>query len=129
MINNNLFNLGIYPSNGSNYFNGYVDDLKIYPYALSQTEITNLHDNNSLSSQNFNQNNLEVSLYPNPASNILNIEMDTQIKNVEIFNLQGQKVLTSNNKQINIENLASGVYLVNITDVNFGKISKKLIKE
>lgn len=110
-------------------FDGYVDDLKIYNYELSQADISSLYTTNSLSSQDFNQSNLEVSLYPNPANDVLNIEMTNEVKSVEIFNLQGQKVITANQKQINIENLASGMYLVNITDVNNFKIAKKIIKE
>jgi hypothetical protein len=110
-------------------FNGLVDDLKIYNYALSQAEITSLFTNNSLSSSTFNQNSLEVSLYPNPAKDMLNIETTSSIKSVEIYNIQGQKVKSSNQKQINISDLTSGVYMVRIQDLENSVSAKKFMKE
>jgi hypothetical protein len=106
---------------------GYIDDLKIYNYALSQQEITNLFNNNTLTSQNFNQNNLEVSLYPNPAKDVLNIEMTNEVKSVEIYNFQGQKVLESNQKQINVSNLSSGMYMIKVQDNENSVATKKVI--
>ena len=87
------FQIGYSTTGLQGYFNGAVDDLKIFNRALSQTEITNLFTNNTLASQNFNQNNLKVSLHPNPATDILNIEMTNEVKSVEIYSLQGQKVM------------------------------------
>lgn len=124
----NIFKLGIGVGNEF-LFNGAIDDLQIYNYALGQADITSLYTNNTLASQNFNPNNLEVSLYPNPTKEVLNIQMTNEVKTVEIFNLQGQKVLSSNQKQINTQNISAGIYLVNITDTNNNKISKKIIKK
>lgn len=122
---NSVFRLGFFPT--ANNSNISFDDLKIYNYALSQTEITNLFNNNSLTIQNFNQNNLQVALYPNPAKDMLNIEMKNEVKSIEIYTIQGQKVKAANQKQINTQNLAAGIYLVNITDTNNNKISKKIV--
>ena len=114
---------------GSNSFNGVVDDLKIYNYALTQTEITNLYNYNStLVAQNFNQNNLEVALYPNPVQDILNINVDNAIKSVEIYNIQGQKVLNSTSNEVDMSSLNSGIYLVKITDENNSIATKKVVK-
>ncbi|MQP53718.1 LamG-like jellyroll fold domain-containing protein, partial [Flavobacterium sp. LMO9] len=46
--NSNTFRLGLTESGGVNYFNGAIDDLKIYNYALSQADVTSLYTNNSL---------------------------------------------------------------------------------
>lgn len=108
-------------------FNGAIDDLKIYNYALSPTEVTSLYTSNTLSSANFNQNNLEVSLYPNPVNDVLNIETALELKSIEIFNIQGQKVLSSNQKQINVADLASGIYMVKIQDTENTVATKKVI--
>lgn len=124
--NSDVFRIGI-GVGGEFWFNGALDDLKIYNYALSQTEITNLYNNNTLSSSDFNQNNLEVSLYPNPVRDILNIETVTKLKSIEIYTIQGQKVLESNQKQINVSNLASGIYLVRTQDVDNNIATKKVI--
>ena len=109
-------------------FDGSVDDLKIYNYALSQVEVTNLFNNNSLTSDNFNANNLEVGLYPNPVNDVLNIDTKDEISSVEVFALQGQKVLSSKENKINVSQLPAGIYLVRIEDVNNNIATKKIIK-
>ena len=124
--NSDVFRIGI-GVGGEFWLNGALDDLKIYNYALSQTEITNLYNNNTLSSSDFTQNNLEVKLYPNPVNDILNIETTLDIKSIEFFNIQGRKVLESNQKQINVSDLASGMYLVKIQDLENNSVSKKII--
>ena len=72
---------------------------------------------------------IDFSLYPNPTNGILNIKIDENIKLVEIFNLQGQKIITSKNKNLNIKQLNAGIYLLKITtDKNLIGI-KKIIKK
>lgn len=123
---NNLFRIGTSFA-GAGSFSGVIDDLKIYNYALEQADITSLYTNNALSSSNFTQNNLEVALYPNPVRDILNIETVLDIQSVEIFNIQGQKVLTSNQKQINVSGLATGMYVVRIQDAENNISTKKIV--
>ena len=109
-------------------FAGHVDDLKIYDFALDQSQILQLYNTNTvLSSQNFNQNNLEVTLYPNPVHDILNIETALEVKSIEIYNIQGQKVLSSNQKQINVSDLAAGMYMVRIQDAENNIATKKIV--
>jgi hypothetical protein len=126
--NNDLFKLGI-GVGGEFWFNGAIDDLKIFNYVLTDTQITNLYTNNTLSSSDFNQNNLKVAMYPNPVNDILNIDIENEIKSVEIYNIQGQKVMQSNAKQIETSSLNSGIYMVRIEDVNGGIATQKLIKK
>lgn len=109
----------------TNTFNGSVDDLKIYNYAVSDTEVSNLYNYNSLATEDFSSNN-SIKLYPNPANAILNIETAVEIQSVEIYTIQGQKVVSSTEKQINVSHLASGIYLVKILDSN-NKISTNKI--
>ena len=123
---NNLFRIGTSFA-GAGSFSGVIDDLKIYNYALEQADITSLYTNNALSSSNFTQNNLEVALYPNPVRDILNIETVLDIQSVEIYNIQGQKVLTSNQKQINVSGLATGMYVVRIQDAENNISTKKIV--
>ena len=122
------FNLGRLVSiNGSPAYTGAIDDLKIYPYALPQADITSLFTNNTLSNSDFSINNLEVALYPNPVNDLLNIETALELQSVEIYNIQGQKVLSSNQKQINVSNLAAGMYMVRIQDTDNNIATKKIV--
>lgn len=61
-------------------------------------------------------NNAEISFYPNPVTDILNISSAKEIANVKIFDLSGEQVYTQNisnkNAQINLAHLATGVYIV-----------------
>ena len=73
----------------------------------------------------------KVELYPNPSTNAFHISVDA--KKVEIYSLTGQLIQTENNcvanKEINISNLAKGIYIVKITNSDAISVSKKLIKE
>jgi hypothetical protein len=124
--NSDVFRIGI-GVGGEFWFNGAIDDLKIYNYVLTDTEISNLHANNTLSTSDFSQNNLEVALYPNPVNDVLNIETTLELKSVEIYNLQGQRVLSSNQKAINVSALTSGMYMVRIEDRDHAVSTKKII--
>lgn len=112
---------------GENYFDGALDDLKIYNFAISDAEATSLYTNNTLSSQNFNTQNLSAKIYPNPTSDTFSIEMENEIKSIEIYSLQGQKVMTSNEKNVNISNLSKGMYLVRIEDSTHTVATQKLV--
>lgn len=125
--NNNLFTLGLTEQGAQNYFNGVIDDLKIYNYAISDTDVTTLYTNNTLATENFNSQNLQATIYPNPATDNFTIEMANEVKSVEIYSLQGQKVLTTNSKEIKVSNLPKGIYLVRIEDSNNAISTQKLI--
>lgn len=104
------------------------DDLKIYNSALTQTDITSLYNNNALSTSDFSQNNLKLTMYPNPATDVLNIAIENELKSVEIYTIQGQKVMFSNQKQINVSGLSNGIYLVRVEDENGNASTQKLMK-
>lgn len=125
---NSVFRLG-QTIQGVNSIIAYYDDLKIYSRALTATEISNLHSYNSLSSKDFIRQNLKASIYPNPTSNNFTIEMETEVQKVEINSILGQKILTSNSKNINVSGLPKGIYMVLIEDTNNAITTQKLIVE
>lgn len=122
----NLFRLGRTTTGLGGFFDGRIDDLRIYNDTLSATEVAVL--TNSLSNNEFS-NNLNFELYPNPAKSILNIDLATELKSVEIYSLLGQKVLSSAEKQVNVSNLSSGIYMVRVENVEGATATQKLIKE
>ena len=70
-----------------------------------------------------------VSLYPNPASEMIYIKSDLDILKVELYNILGKKVAEHlATTEIRIEEHASGIYLLKI-HTNKGKLTKKLIVE
>lgn len=60
----------------------------------------------------------ELTYYPNPVKNQLNIVNTLPIDTVEVFSVNGQKVLSQNTNQetvtLDLESLSSGVYFINI---------------
>src|SRR5690554_2608242 len=88
---------------------------------------TRVYDLTKSSSHN-NFSHIEFNIYPNPATDILNIglENDLVLEKVMIYNNLGQVVKTSKDVVVNVENLSSGVYFVEvITDQ--GKATKKVV--
>ncbi|WP_284651994.1 T9SS type A sorting domain-containing protein [Flavobacterium terrisoli] len=85
---------------------------------------------NTLGTPDFIASN--VKFYPNPATNVLNIESDLNIEKVSIYNVLGQEVVvkTPNSELVTLDvaNLQSGVYIVKATIE--GKVtSSRLVKE
>ncbi|MEO8760575.1 MAG: T9SS type A sorting domain-containing protein, partial [Bacteroidia bacterium] len=78
-------------------------------------------------------NNLKVTIYPNPTKGIF-IVQTTLYENtsVEIYSLLGQKLLTEhlirNNTQLNLNNLANGIYQLTIIKNNEVIYQNKLTK-
>ena len=70
----------------------------------------------------------DFTLYPNPAQDILNIETQQQIETVKIYNLQGQLIKEVSTNSIDVSNLNTGLYFVQVT-VDGKSITKKFIKE
>ena len=72
----------------------------------------------------------ETAIYPNPATDMINISTDNQIQRVEIFNMQGQlvKVQTGEVTSISVKDLANGLYTLKLPTDN-GTSMHKIIKK
>ncbi len=74
---------------------------------------------------------LEMSIYPNPAVDVLNVSIDDyQDAQVQITDLTGKVVLTQalSSKEVNISHLNSGLYMLNVQSGNL-QANAKLLKE
>ncbi|MDH6253957.1 hypothetical protein M2347_003684 [Chryseobacterium sp. H1D6B] len=68
-------------------------------------------------------------IYPNPASDYIYLNTHDAIKKAEIFDMAGRKVnVNVNGRQINIQHLQPGIYLIHITAGN-KTYSQKFIKK
>jgi hypothetical protein len=57
--------------------------------------------------------NTDISLYPNPAKDVLHLKTDSEIVSIDVFDTQGRKVLQSGNGlNLDISRLQPGLYLV-----------------
>jgi hypothetical protein len=72
---------------------------------------------------------VNFAVYPNPTNNKLSLDDSRfSLKNVELFNILGKKVMTSTTNQLNLENLVNGIYLLKVYDVKGNIASKRIVK-
>ncbi|KOS06874.1 hypothetical protein AM493_13170 [Flavobacterium akiainvivens] len=73
-----------------------------------------------------------VQVYPNPANNVLNINTEENLS-FEIYSLLGAKVMegiiTSGSQQVDLQNVASGVYMLKLQNDSGVQQTTKLIIE
>ena len=106
----------VYIINGTS-FSEYVTE--IYKFDLNPTLSTHELINSS------------ISIYPNPAIDIINIDVSSSLKyEVTIYDLQGRVMISKiKPSTIDIQTLPQGFYLIEIKDLNSGqKVSEKMIK-
>ena len=69
------------------------------------------------------------SIFPNPTSDFLNIDVEEPIKKCSIVNAIGQQVYAGNQNRINISNFSNGMYLLQIEFENGMKVTEKIMKQ
>ena len=107
-----MFRLGRTSTGLGGYFNGRIDDLRIYNESFNSSDASSLHS--TLSNEIFNPEDSVFGLYPNPTDGILNISSSEALQLVEIYNLQGQKILQSSQSKIDVSQVSSGIYLIKV---------------
>ncbi|MGB4129202.1 MAG: C10 family peptidase [Bacteroidales bacterium] len=75
--------------------------------------------------------NINLSIYPNPASDIIFVETNEKIINVNIFNNLGQSIFEQNYEsqskiQINIDNINPGIYIIEVETISGFKTRKPI---
>lgn len=106
-------------------YTGKVDNLNIF---ASLTE-------NLLGAETFTPAEIaSVSIYPNPATDVLNLSsIGSDISSVQIVDLNGRQVIAKSfsnvsEAQINVNELSTGMYLINITSGD-KTVTKKFLKQ
>ncbi|MFV0138433.1 T9SS type A sorting domain-containing protein [Empedobacter falsenii] len=73
-------------------------------------------------------NTTKFEVYPNPTTDVINIETKGQVSSSILYNMAGQKVLNSDQKQINVSSLPKGTYILKST-IDGKDVTKKIIKK
>ena len=86
-----------------------------------RTEILEIASNLVLSTENFNLNGEQISLFPNPATDIINLETSkTNITSVKIVDIQGRQVFSNDynslKASIDVSSLSKGIYIMEINN-------------
>ena len=81
----------------------------------------------ALSIDSFEMSSLKM--FPNPTNDILNFQTTDQIENIEIIDILGKTVKSfSNQREININTLKSGIYFAKVRFTNNMYINRKFVK-
>ena len=111
---------------------GKLDDIGIWNRALTQQEITDLYNANTVGINENSQSNL-FSVFPNPAQSVINVKADSKLigEIYSIYDNTGRVVLTgklnSQSTTIELGNLSGGIYMFSVGE-NM-KQAFKVIKE
>jgi hypothetical protein len=68
---------------------------------------------------------LGFTIYPNPTSGLINIGITNQY--IEVYSIEGKKVIDEYNNQINLENYQSGIYFFVVKDKNGNPLFKEKV--
>ncbi|MEZ0129179.1 T9SS type A sorting domain-containing protein, partial [Flavobacterium sp. LBUM151] len=72
---------------------------------------------------------LELGIYPNPVSDILNIKTQEEVLNVTVYDITGKSINTKvNNNQIDVSSFTKGIYIINIATENASYVQKFIKK-
>ncbi len=87
-----------------------------------------------LATEDFDSNKFQV--YPNPVDNEINFSLDSfsDNLNVKVYNTLGSLVLskngiTQNDNTLNVDELNTGVYVIELNDKNNNRYTKRFIKQ
>ena len=118
-------------------FNGYIDDFRVYNYALSANEIAGVPGLLSDVEDIQNRNNEKLSLFPVPANTILKVKYradnNSSDISISICDISGKimlnkKMTDTNLTQLDISGLSSGVYIFKLTDKSESLMKKFVVK-
>ncbi len=70
----------------------------------------------------------ELTIYPNPVQNVLNIKIDSPIESIQCIDISGKTTFFSVSNEIDVRNLPSGIYIVRITTKNQTYV-RKVVKK
>ena len=126
IIDNSIFNEKSYSKAALSYYgenndicvtflndaNG--DLLQVYTAGLASNTIKDIED--------------DFIIVPNPAKNEISINTSKKIKSIKVYNITGNLILNKKSEAINISNLKSGLYFIEINMQNNVK-TKKFIKK
>src|SRR5688500_7437105 len=85
----------------------------------------------STSTADDNETSKMIQFYPNPATDIMQIESKFGIRKIEIHSLAGKLMQTESNvvTQVNVSGLPQGMYLARIHTTDGKSVSKKFIRQ
>ncbi len=70
---------------------------------------------------------ISVNVYPNPVSDVLNVQSAANIESLELVSLSGERLMIATESEINVSSLQSGSYFVKVV-TDRGSVVKAFVK-
>lgn len=100
----------------------YTSGFQLFPFDASDIEVVEGTSTPTYIAQN------SIQVFPNPLTgNWLEVRAETLIKNLRIYNTFGKLINETNNSRINVKEMSSGFYLLEV-ETHKGKTLKKIIR-
>lgn len=72
----------------------------------------------------------DFKVYPNPTTSQIHIDSNINNLSFELFDMNGKRILETQNRVINLSELSRGIYFLNITNIENNQfVTKKVIRE
>ena len=133
----------VLPGNSNYNFKGVIDDVSIYNYALSSTEIAEIYNQiarvEAMTENDIPQSYYLAQNYPNPFNPVTVINYQLPLTNdveISVFNILGEKIVTLlsatqeagyHSVQWNASNFSSGVYYYQLQAGDFVDVRKMIL--
>lgn len=97
----------------------------------NETDLSNNFDSFIVSqTSGLNELNAELIIYPNPATNVLNVKSSEEVASMTILRLDGSIVSTSTfSNQVGISALVPGIYVYQVVTISGTVITNKFVKQ
>ncbi|MCK4751732.1 MAG: T9SS type A sorting domain-containing protein, partial [Bacteroidales bacterium] len=110
------------------YFDGFMDDIRLFNVALTVEQIDEVFNYTPTGVGDFIAIE-QFKVFPNPASGIVQIQAESNVGDVNIYNMAGQKVLsTFNQTLIDISSLSRGMYFLEATVNGTSEVQKFIVE-
>jgi hypothetical protein len=132
----NFVTVGTVSANGFASSYSFVDEKPFAGtnyYRLKEVDLNGKFELSAVRTLNFKPETLNVSIYPNPAIDILNVRLTNgEAKQINILNTLGKivystNVITTGTTQLSVKNLSAGTYFIEIIS-NENRVVEKFIK-
>lgn len=130
VTNNSPMTVGNDPHGDNEYFNGAIDEVRIYKRLLLPDEVNVLTGLNSISSTKN-----KINIFPNPVSSVLNFQISGSMKkntSLAIINMLGEPVLETFLKDqittLDVSKLSRGTYIIKLQNEDESYVHK-FVKE
>ena len=100
-------------------FNGQDGRIVLSMYMQSSNQLLSVKDVSTV----------DVSVYPNPTADFVNIKSDKKVKSIIVYSLDGRKLHETKNSRVDLSSYLSGTYLLDIALEGGTQFKHKVIKK